>query len=84
MDKFEISEHVWQSELEREHVRVLIIVSLVGGYTMDSLKGRTWSKINPYFVIFSMSCTKATMKRCKIVVPKIQAGCYKFNKFDKN
>ena len=31
MDKFEISEHVWQRELEREHVRVLIIVSLVGG-----------------------------------------------------
>ena len=30
-----------------------------------------------------MSCTKATMKRCKIAVAKIQAVFYKFNKFAK-
>ena len=33
---------------------------------------------------FSMSYTKATMKSCKIVVTKIQAGCCKFNKIPKN
>ena len=38
----------------------------------------------PLFSAFSMSCTKATMKSCKIAVTKIQASCYKFNKSTKN
>ena len=38
--KFDVSECVWQIELEREQGRVLIIVFfLVGGYMKDSLKG---------------------------------------------
>ena len=41
-------------------------------------------KLNPHFVTFSMSCTKATMKRYKIVVTKNHAGRYKFNKFANN
>ena len=45
---------------------------------------RTWSKINPHFETFSMSCTKPTIKRCKIVATKLQASSYKFNKFAKN
>ena len=49
-----------------------------GTYDTDKFVCMNMAKINPCVVTFSMSCTKATIKRCKIVVTKIQASCYKF------